>query len=234
MMLHFDLRSSHFLLHSSAFGRPTSRRNGKPVDGGYPQIHVVFLSETGTHLIVEAFIKQGKHGEFPIAASLLRKIPLGSVVLWDRGFYGYASLQAARRCRAEVLGRVADHVVFERLQTLADGSYLAVIYPSWSDRRRRAKGMTVRVIDYTLDDPQRGGHGERHRLVTTLLDAQAFPATELVVLYHERWEIKIGNDELKTHQPLTRRAGFARRCRASERQAFAAGQGPTRPPGSSS
>ena len=60
--------------------------------------------------------------------------------------------------------------------------------------------MTVRVIDYTFDDPKRPGHGERHRLVTTLLDAPAFPAAELVVLYHERWEIEIGNDELKTQQ----------------------------------
>ena len=186
--------------NAAAFGRPTTRRNGEPVDGGYPQIHVVFLSETGTHLIVEAFVKQGKHGEFPIAASLLRKVPLGSLVLWDRGFYGYASLHAAQECCVEVLGRVADHVVFERLQILDDGSYLAVIYPSWAHRRRCTRGMTVRVIDYTLDDPLRSGHGQRHRLATTLLDAQAFPATDLVVLYHERWEIEIGNDEIKTHQ----------------------------------
>ena len=41
---------------------------------------------------------------------------------------------------------------------------------------------------------------ERHRLVTTLLDATVYPADELVVLYHQRWEIEIGNDELKTHQ----------------------------------
>jgi len=36
--------------------------------------------------------------------------------------------------------------------------------------------------------------------VTTLLDVNAHSATELAVLYHQRWEIEIGNDELKTHQ----------------------------------
>ena len=97
-----------------------------------------------------------------------------------------------------VRGRVADPVVFERRDTLADGSYLAVIYPSGKDRRHRPKGWTVRVMDYTLDDPAPPDHGERHRLVTTLQDAEAFPATEWIVLYHERWEIEIGNDEL-TH-----------------------------------
>jgi hypothetical protein len=186
--------------NAAAFDRPVTRRYGESVDGGYPQIHVTFLSETGTHLIVEAFVKRGKKSEFPLAGALLRKAPRRSLVPWDRGFYGHASLIRAQRRGVHVVGRVGDHVVFERVQTLSDGSYLAVIYPSWKNRRHRVNGMIVRVIDYTLNDPKRPGHDERHRLVTTLLEADAFPATELVVLYHERWEIEIGNDELKTHQ----------------------------------
>lgn len=100
----------------------------------------------------------------------------------------------------QVLGRVTSRVVFEVLHPLSDGSYLATIYPSQRDRRHHTNGLVVRVINYTLDDPNRPGHGERHRLVTTLLDATVYPADELVVLYHQRWEIEIGNDELKTHQ----------------------------------
>lgn len=186
--------------NAAAFGRPATRRDGELVEGGYPQVHMTFLLETGTHIVAEAFVKRGKKSEFPLAGSLLRKVSPGSLVLWDRGFYGYSSLVEAQRRGVHVLGRVADHVVFERVRTLADGSYLAVIYPSWKDRRHRVHGMTVRVIEYTLEDVHRPGHGQRHRLVTTLLDERTYPATELVVLYHERWEIEIGNDELKTHQ----------------------------------
>lgn len=58
----------------------------------------------------------------------------------------------------------------------------------------------VRVIRYTLDDPQRTGHGEEHRLLTTLTDASAAPAPALILLYHERWEIELTIDEAKTHQ----------------------------------
>ena len=58
----------------------------------------------------------------------------------------------------------------------------------------------VRVIEYTLDDPGRPGSGQRHRLLTTLLDAGADPAAELIMLYHERWEEELTFDELKTHQ----------------------------------
>jgi hypothetical protein len=58
----------------------------------------------------------------------------------------------------------------------------------------------VRIIEYTLNDPARPGARERHRLLTTLLDAELDPATTLVCLYHERWEEELTIDELKTHQ----------------------------------
>jgi len=186
--------------NAAAFGRPVTRRYGEPVDGGYPQVHMTFLSETGTHAVVEAFAQRGKKSEFPMAGSLLRKVLPGSLVLWDRGFYGYSSLLQTQRRGVHVVGRVADHVVFSLVRTLGDGSFLATIYPTWSDRRRDTHGLIVGVIEYTFDDPHRPGHGQRHRLVTTLLDANTHLATELVVLYHARWEIEIGNDELKTHQ----------------------------------
>ena len=34
----------------------------------------------------------------------------------------------------------------------------------------------VRVIRYTLDDPQRVGHGEEHVLMTNLFDEDIYPA----------------------------------------------------------
>jgi hypothetical protein len=34
---------------------------------------------------------------------------------------------------------------------------------------------------------------------TSLLDSGASPRSELVALYHERWEIELGFDEIKTH-----------------------------------
>src|SRR5450432_2410446 len=35
-------------------------------------------------------------------------------------------------------------------------------------------------------------------LLTSLLDPVAYPAAEVVALYHERWEIELGYDEVKT------------------------------------
>lgn len=186
--------------NARAFGRPSTRRYGMEVQGGYPQIHTIRLVEAGTHLTVETLIKPAKSAEYLAAPALLKKVRPGDLVLWDRGFYGYSLLKQARDQGKDVLGRIPAHVNFERMQTLPDGSYLARIYPTTQDRRHGTRAMVVRVIEYTFDDPQRPGHGERHRLVTTLLDPQKYPARELVVLYHQRWEIEIDNDELATHQ----------------------------------
>jgi hypothetical protein len=186
--------------NARAFGKPSTTRYGQAILGGYPQVTTVRLVEAGTHLSVEAVLKPAKAAEYPWAAFLLGKVQAGDLVLWDRGYYGYSLLQAARDQGKQVLGRVGSHVVFEKIRTLPDGSYLADIYPSTRDKRHRAHALRVRVLEYTLDDPDRPGHGQRHRLVTTLLDANRFPAVELIVLYHQRWEIEIANDEIVTHQ----------------------------------
>lgn len=186
--------------NARAFGRPTTKRNGERIDSGYPQIHAVLLTELGTHLVCEAFMKPYRCNEYKVGRSLLKKVSPGCLVLWDRGFYGYSSIKDALDLSVHVLGRVGSHVVFERLANLRDGSYLSRIYPSQKDKRHGTNPLVVRVIEYTIDDPHRTGHGELHRLVTTLLDPELDPALELAVLYHQRWEIEIGNDEIKTHQ----------------------------------
>lgn len=58
----------------------------------------------------------------------------------------------------------------------------------------------MRIIEDTLNDPGRSGSGEKHRLLTTLLDAGRHPARPLIVLSHERWDEELAIDEWKTHQ----------------------------------
>ena len=186
--------------NARAFGRPSTRRYGQAVGGGYPQLLLMRLIETGTHVAVEALIKPCRQGEYPLAGALLRQAPRGALVLQDRGFYGYCQIQQAMRQGVHLLGRVGAHVVFEHVRSLDDGSSLVCIYPTLKDRRHRRRGLIVRLIRYTLDDPDRPGHRQEHRLIATLLDDKTYPAAELVELYHQRWEIEIDNDELATHQ----------------------------------
>jgi hypothetical protein len=74
---------------------------------------------------------------------------------------------------------------------------LSRIYPREKDRRHKTNSIKVRVIDYQLEGVEDAE--PLYRLVTTILDHEQAPATELAALYHERWEIETALDELKTH-----------------------------------
>lgn len=50
------------------------------------------------------------------------------------------------------------------------GSYLAYIYPGDYQRKKRGEHLLVRVIEYSIDDENRPEYGERHRLITSLLE----------------------------------------------------------------
>jgi hypothetical protein len=120
------------------------------------------------------------------------------LLLEDRGFF-CAEDWKALYLRVKLLLRVKNNLTLKPLQRLSDGSYLAKIYLTYYDRQKDRNGIVVRVIEYTLNDPQRTGHGEMHRLVTNLLDEKEYPAQELIELYHERWEEELVFDEQKTH-----------------------------------
>jgi hypothetical protein len=189
--------------NGSAFGYPQGGRGR----GAFPQVRKLSLVELGTHaeqaLVVKG-IKQKDTGEQSMAPALLRHLRQGMLLLWDRGFFSYPLWQGVLLRGCALLTRVSTRLVLRPTQGLPDGSYLARLYPSPNDRTRDRYGVVVRVIRYTHTDPARVGCNQEHVLLTSLLDARAHPARELVALYHERWEIELTFDEQKTHQTAPR------------------------------
>src|SRR5262249_50933607 len=188
--------------NARVFGRPTGGRG----DGAFPQVRKLSLVELGTHAELAFVLKPCRRSESSMLAGLLRHVRPGMLLVCDRNFFSYPLWPQLARRGAQLLCRVKCHLVLQPLASLADGSYLAKIYPDAAARAQDRDGIVVRVLRYTLDDPQRVGHGDVHTLLTTLLDASAYPATELIGLYHERWEHELVYDEQKTHQ-APRQAG---------------------------
>jgi len=178
------------------FGKPKSGR----AEGAYPQARILSLCEAGTHVLYRHLVKPIRVGEVTMADYLLRWLEEGMLVLWDRGFLSYKMLRRVQLRKAHLLARVKSNFVFEPIEVLPDGSYLAKMYPSSYHRKKDQDGTVVRIIEYTLNDPGRPTKEKKHRLLTTLLDATAHPAKEVSVLYHQRWEHELTIDELKTHQ----------------------------------
>ena len=175
------------------------RSSGSRGEGPFPQVRKVSLVELGTH-IEFGFVYGGwKDSERKLVEQLWDSIPEDALLIEDRGFFSYKSWKKLHE-KYKLLVRVTKSMVLKPIKHLSDGPYLAKIYPSSWHRDNDRRGITVRIIEYTLDDPQRTGHDEVHRLMTNLLDAEQFPAMELVLEYHERWEEELVFDEQKTHQ----------------------------------
>jgi hypothetical protein len=175
-----------------AFGGPGASRG----ESAFPQLRFVALVENGTHVLFGARLGRFADGETTLARAVLAALRSGMLCLADRQFFGYALWQAAASTGADLLWRGKHNLRLPREAVLADGSYRTTIYPSDNDRRHRAGGIRVRVVEYRLE-----GAAEAeplYRLLTTLLDPMQAPAAELAALYHERWEIEGALAELKT------------------------------------
>jgi hypothetical protein len=180
------------------FGRHQSDRG----PSAFPQVKGVYLVECGTHAIVDAGFWPYQTSERVGGFRLLRSVKPGMLLMWDRGFHDYDMFVQTQKRGAYVLSRLPAHVKPQFVRALADGSYLAYLQPTDYQRRKAGERLLVRVIEYTITDPNLPGYGETHRLVTTLLDPQAYPILELICTYHERWEVEVTIDEIKTHQRL--------------------------------
>jgi len=182
-----------------AFGR----LGGPKGASAFPQLRSVYLVECGTHAIVDAGVWPVRVSERVGGFRLLRSVSPGMLLMWDRGFHDFDMLVASKQRQAEVLSRLPDSVKPEVVRQLKDGSQLAYLYASAAKRRQAGERLLVRVITYMIKDPAREGGNKRHRVVTTLLEEEKYPALEMVCLYHERWEIELVIDELQTHQRLS-------------------------------
>jgi len=185
-----------------AFGRPASAR-GANATGAFPQLRLVGLVETGTHVLCGAAFGAYATGEVTLAAAVVPTLTPEMLCLADRGFGGFALWPQAAATGAALLWRVKANAVLPVDTRYADGSYRSTL--RWNSHCRSADRtpIPVRVIEYTL--PGLPDAEARYRLITSILDPDAAPAADLAALYHERWEIETAFDEFKTHRRGARR-----------------------------
>ncbi len=148
---------------------------------GYPALLLMALVETGTRGMLGAVFGPANSGELGYAGRLLDRIDAQMLILLDRGFDSNDFLHAVAGTGAQFLARAKSNRRPVIAARLPDGSYLT-----------RIAGSTLRVIEARItatgtDGAKVTGH---YRLITTLTDHRTDPATALIRLYHERWEIE--------------------------------------------
>ncbi len=184
--------------NAAAFGRSSNHYG----PGAYPQVTCVLLAECGSHAVVGLELDRYDVSEVHGAYRLLSQLGPDMLVLVDAGLISGTFIEQVRARRAHVLGAL-EAGAWEQPKTarrLADGSVLAWVEPAHGGRYRQQRGMWVRIISYRVTDARLGEPGKVYRVVTTLLNPRVAPALTLLNLYHERWEIELVIDEIKTHE----------------------------------
>jgi hypothetical protein len=153
---------------------------------GYPMIRLLALVACGTRAVLAATFGPTTVGETGYARDLLATMGPGMVVLGDRNFAAADLMEDIAERGADLLIRVKNGRRLPVCARCGDGSWLS-----------RIGRVEVRVICCQITVATTAGRrSETYQLVTTVLDADC-PATELVRLYHERWEIETTYAELK-------------------------------------
>lgn len=184
------------------FGLPHSSRG----QSGYPQVRLVALMALRSHLLAGAAMGPytgKKNGECSLALQLWPQVPEQSLIIVDRGFLDYGvffRLSHGEEGQATGLKhwlvRGKKNLRWKTLKEFSPGDELVEL-PISSQARQKDPGlprtMVARAITYQVQ-------GYRPQtLLTSLIDPEQYPALEVAELYHERWEIELGYDEVKTH-----------------------------------
>jgi hypothetical protein len=171
--------------------RFSKQRGGRTGGSSYPMLRLVTVMACGTRSVMDAVFGPITSGETTYAKDLLARLPAGVLLLADRNFAAGHLLQLVTGRRSHLLVRAKTGRGGPKLPMLhrfRDGSYRSVF-----------GGQNVRVIDAEISIKTKAGTVTgAYRLITTLLDPDAYPATVILRLYHERWEIETAYLEIKS------------------------------------
>ena len=150
-----------------------------------------------SHIIAAADFGPYDESEIVLAASLWCQVPDDSLLLVDRGFLASGILVPLARDgrNRHWLTRAKSTTKWRVVERFSDGDELVEMTVSAQARKQDPSlpaTYLARAIRYQIK-------GFKPQVVlTSMLDRRQFPAEEVARLYHERWELEQGFDEIKT------------------------------------
>jgi len=204
------------------FGQPGSQKK----DCGFPMAHLLAMFDAATGMILDVLASPLRTHEMSKISSLHPKLRTGDLLVADRGFCSYAHLAllflrnlhgvlrihqrtivdfTPNRAYADPRGRKASKGLPRSrwLRRLGVSDQLVQWIkprqkPNWMTAQQYAdlpETITVRELRYRIETP--GYRTRSVTLVTTLLDAEIYPAEELAELYRCRWQIEVNLRHIK-------------------------------------
>jgi len=201
------------------FGQPVGQRPGC----GFPVAHLLALIDAHTGYLYDAIVSPLRTHDLAHAAELHPRLSTGDIVVADRGFCSYAHLALICRMKLHAVLRVHQRTIVDfhpyRLsKPEIDGTGIPTsrwlkrlghcdqlvewrkpqAVPKWMPAEQHAAlpdKLVVREIKWRVRVP--GRRVREVTLVTTLLDAEQYPAEAIAKLYERRWQVEVDLRDLK-------------------------------------
>lgn len=199
--------------------------SGQKPGCGFPVLRLVAFMSLATGAVSRYSIGTLHEHEQRLFQDLRAHLGAGEVVLGDRNFGTFANLVLLKRQGAEGVFRrhQARGAGVQNLKRLGKDDHLVRWHirphraPVWLDASVELP-LTLVVREVTFQVTQPGFRTQSVTLVTTLLDAESYPAEALAELYLRRWrmelwlrdiKITMDMDMLRTKTPARVRAELA-------------------------
>jgi hypothetical protein len=191
--------------NQQAYPHPRTQKRGL----GFPILRVVVLLALATGVLGGAafgpYLGKGQ-GEPALLRTLLGRLRPGDVLLGDRYYGSYWLVALAQQVAVDVVFRQHQRRAsdFRRGRRLGREDHVVVWAkpkrPAWLDEASYdalPETLTVRELRVHVAVP--GYRTDAVTVVTTLLDAQAYPKADVAELYRARWHVELDLRALKTH-----------------------------------
>lgn len=181
--------------------QPTSQQEGL----GFPCLKMVGIFSLGSGGLEDFATGTLHQHESVLFRQLWSELHKGDVILADRGFCSYAALARLAERGVDAVMRLhqARKVSFRQGRRLGDDDRLilwqkpAQRTDAWSAEEWEAlpASLELRLIRLRVSTP--GFRTKTVILVTTLTDAETYPADEIRALYGQRWSVELHFYQMK-------------------------------------
>lgn len=184
------------------YPQPRSQKPGC----GFPLMKLLVLFSLGGGAVLKVILGNLHHHDLRLLRGLWDELQKGDILLGDRAYGEYVTLAGLPQRGVDVVARLHHRrkVDFRKARRPGrnDGRFVwtkgcqqsEILSPSEWDVL--PVQITVRILRFTTTI--RGFRNRRVTLVTSLLDAELYPADELVALYARRWRLELCLRDLKT------------------------------------
>lgn len=204
------------------FGQPGGQRKGC----GFPTAHLLVLMDAVTGLILDVLAAPLRTHEASKADGTHSQLRPGDLLVADRGFCSYVHMAQLVSQGLHFVFRIHQRTIVDftpgrphahprdkkRPKGLPRSKWLRCVgltdqivqwykpasRPKWINAEqfdRLPDSLTVRELAYRIETP--GFRTRQVLLVTTLTDAEEYPAKELAELYRCRWQVEVNLRNLK-------------------------------------